>query len=145
MCIGLSKSGPNHHLHRAGNHSKQSPFLIPGIQCKNQVHVVFKKPYSASAKSQSSLLGLTPNKFLDFLKENKIRRCFIVYNRNEQKLVASHEELQEFADFFSQDMTIDGDFKEHEGIFLGVGLRTESLLGAFLWRTCRGQAVSWIN
>ena len=90
----------------------------------------------------SSLIDMHPHDFLGYLKEKNIQRCFLVYDQDENKIKASHPELQELADYFQQDKI---DFREHEGVFLTVGQRTQCLLGAFVWRTARGQAVSFLT
>ena len=86
-----------------------------------------------------SLLGLQPNDFVDFLKEKEIRRCYIVYDKRDGLVKVSHPELEEFAEFVRADEV---DYDKHEGIFLQVGRRSDCLMGAFVWRTNRGQAVS---
>ncbi len=91
-----------------------------------------------SSKPAASLLTIPPQEFIEHLQKHNITRCWVVFDKDKQCPVASHPELQELADFFREDPI---DFMEHEGIFMNLGQRTQCLLGAFVWRTCRGQAV----
>ena len=96
---------------------------------------------SASEEMKENLVDMKPVDFIDYLKKNKIRRCFMVHNRETNAPQVSHPELQGLADFFAKDEI---DYDGHEGIFMMLGMRTNVLMGAFVWRTCRGQAVSII-
>ena len=89
--------------------------------------------------SSEGILAKSPSDFVQLLQDNNINRCYVVYDKKTGKPKASHPELQELADFFAAD---DIDYRQHEGAFMALGMRTKALLGAFIWRTNRGQAVS---
>jgi hypothetical protein len=72
------------------------------------------------------------------MNEKKIRRCFVVYDRKTGEVRVSHPELTELGDFARNDRV---DYDKHEAMFLEIGERSGCLLGAFVWRTNRGQAV----
>ncbi len=84
----------------------------------------------------NSLLQLSPQAFVDFLKQNAIRRLHFVWNPDRQCVEASHPILQPIADFMQADQR---DFLQHEGIFLQVTRRHDTLQGAFIHNTSRGQ------
>jgi hypothetical protein len=88
------------------------------------------------------LLDIEPNEFVEYLKKKKIQRCFMVHDPVLRKPVVSHPELQEFANFFTRDEI---DYRDHEGVFMEIGPRSNCLLGAFVWNTNRGQAVSIVS
>ncbi|XP_022104027.1 uncharacterized protein LOC110986459 isoform X2 [Acanthaster planci] len=92
--------------------------------------------------STTSLLETQPNDFVDFLKEKKIRRCFVVYDTSAGEVRVSHPELEELARFAREDRV---DYDKHEAVFMEVGARSGCLLGAFIWRTNRGQACGGIR
>ncbi|XP_038054455.1 leucine dehydrogenase-like isoform X1 [Patiria miniata] len=95
-----------------------------------------------SDKPTGSILELQPNDFVDFLKEKKIRRCFVVYDSRAGEVRVSHPELEELVRFSREDRV---DYDNHEAVFLEVGARSGCLLGAFVWRTNRGQACGGIR
>ena len=97
------------------------------------------KGKSSGKGTGKSLLQLNPNDFVDFLKEKQINRCYVAYDNRDGKVKVSHPELEEFAQFVENDKI---DFDQHEGVFLQVGRRSGCLMGVFVWRINRGQAVS---
>ena len=96
-------------------------------------------PPVGDTEKEKSLTELGPYEFVKFLKLKKISRCYIVFDKETGKAKASHPELQEIADFLEQDTL---DYRQHEGVFFQVGIRTGCLLGTYIWKTSRGQAVS---
>lgn len=82
---------------------------------------------------------LSPNSFVKLLNDKGISRVFWISNPNERGVICSHPDFAEAPSIFSLD---DRDYNDHEGVFLQVGKRTNALLGAFVWRSNRGQAVS---
>ncbi|MCK5457279.1 MAG: hypothetical protein KAI45_09150, partial [Melioribacteraceae bacterium] len=64
--------------------------------------------------NQNSLLQLSPETFITFLKQNKIKRFYFVYNSNTNKITASHNQLSEITKFLTNDKR---DFANHEGLF----------------------------
>ncbi|XP_078676478.1 leucine dehydrogenase-like [Branchiostoma floridae x Branchiostoma belcheri] len=89
-----------------------------------------------------SLLAMDPNRFAGHLQKLGIKRCFVVWDFEEGKVKVSHPELEELAQFCAADKV---NYDEHEGVFMEVGRRTGVLMGAFVWRTYRGQACGGIR
>ncbi len=87
--------------------------------------------------STQNLLSITPQEFVLFLKQHSIRRCYFVFDTASQSVKASHPVLQPIAEFFSNDPR---DYARHEGVFLQVSREYDTLFGAFIHRTNRGQA-----
>ncbi|MBN2894216.1 MAG: Glu/Leu/Phe/Val dehydrogenase [Bacteroidales bacterium] len=81
-------------------------------------------------------------KLIGLLKENKIKRFHLVYNQKTGKVEASHNVLQNLADFINQDTR---DFEEHEGMFFQLTDKYDVLQGAFVHRTKRGQAAGGVR
>ncbi|WP_372369242.1 Glu/Leu/Phe/Val dehydrogenase [Candidatus Uabimicrobium sp. HlEnr_7] len=80
------------------------------------------------------LLHSSPAEFIEFLKNNNIKRFYFIHNNN--KCCTSHPQLQPIADFFNKDKR---DYEEHEGIFFALFEKYDILQAAFVHRTCRGQ------
>ncbi|GFR10010.1 leucine dehydrogenase [Trichonephila clavata] len=116
---------------------------------KNRLAVVKESINSQRAvrqycsKTENYLLSSCPTIFVDFLKSKKINRCFFVWSESENKVVASHPELKEIEDWLNDSKN--PHYLQHEAIFLAVGMRTNCLLGAFLWKVDRGQACGGIR
>ena len=91
---------------------------------------------------KKNLLNLSTQEFVGFLKDNRIRRFYFVYNRKKKKVVSSHKELQQIADFINSDKR---DFNFHEGMFFQVTKNFDTLQGAFIHRTNRGQAAGGVR
>ncbi|HFC31015.1 MAG TPA: Glu/Leu/Phe/Val dehydrogenase, partial [Oceanospirillales bacterium] len=85
----------------------------------------------------SSLLQLSPVAFVQFLKQNNIKRFYLVYDKNLEKVITSNPKLQEIADFINNDKR---DFMQHEGMFFEVNADFDILQSAFIHKTNRGQA-----
>ncbi|RKY94785.1 MAG: leucine dehydrogenase [Ignavibacteriae bacterium] len=88
------------------------------------------------------LLSLSPQDFIKFLTENKIKKFYFVFNHTAGTFLASHYILQPIADYFSEDKR---DFIEHEGMFFQVSGKYEMLHGAFVHSTNRGQAAGGVR
>ena len=84
----------------------------------------------------------TPANFINFLKKEKIKKFFFVYDNDNKRLKASHIQLQSIADFFTDD---ERDFIMHEGWFCKISEEYDMLLGAFIHRTNRGQAAGGVR
>lgn len=89
-----------------------------------------------------SLLKLSPQAFVEFLIAENICRFYFVYDRQEQTVKSSHPQLQSLADFMMSDQR---DFLQHEGLFFQVTKKYYTLQGAFIHRTCRGQAAGGVR
>lgn len=90
----------------------------------------------------SDLARLSPAEFRDALLHAGISRCFLVWDAEAQRLVASHALLEPLARLLEADKR---DFEQHEGVFLAIGSDTRALHGAFVHRTCRGQAAGGVR
>ena len=88
------------------------------------------------------LLEMNPQEFVRFLKEEKIKRFYFVYEKETKIVRASHPALQELADFIQNDKR---DFLEHEGAFFQISSAYDILQGAFVHRTNRGQAAGGVR
>jgi len=88
------------------------------------------------------LLSLSPQDFIKFLTENKIKKFYFAFNDTAGTLLSSHSILQPIADYFSEDKR---DFIEHEGMFFQVSGKYKMLHGAFVHRTNRGQAAGGVR
>jgi glutamate dehydrogenase/leucine dehydrogenase len=90
----------------------------------------------------AGLLETSPQEFIAFLKSNNISRFYFVYDKNSSAVKCSHPSLQPIADFLNNDKR---DFQSHEGIFVQLSLKYDTLLGAFVHRTNRGQAAGGVR
>lgn len=90
----------------------------------------------------TELARLSPLAFVDFLRREKIRRFSFLYDPQERCVRSSHPELQPLAGFIQNDPR---DFAGHEGLFFQVTERYDTLQGAFVHRTCRGQAAGGVR
>ncbi len=88
------------------------------------------------------LLGLTPQEFVLFLREQSISRFCFIFDRESGKVLSSHSCLQPLADFIGSDTR---DFMEHEGAFFQISKEHDTLQGAFVHRTHRGQAAGGVR
>ena len=91
---------------------------------------------SVSASS-FSLLQSTPEQAASYLRERGIKRFYIVSDPQTREVKVSHPELNQVARALSDDQR---DYEGHEGIFGEVSALTDMIHGAFVHRTCRGQA-----
>ncbi|MAD60024.1 MAG: hypothetical protein CMH49_00740 [Myxococcales bacterium] len=87
--------------------------------------------------SNNSLLSLSPEALAKVLREQGIKRFYVMTDPNTGKIRVSHPQLKELAEALSADQR---DFDQHEGIFCEVSTATDMIHGAFIHRTCRGQA-----
>ncbi len=83
------------------------------------------------------LLDISPQEFVRFLHDQRISKFFFIYDPDHNRLFSSHSELQSVADFIEADRR---DFDRHEGLFFQISRPTDTLQGAFVHRTNRGQA-----
>ncbi|NIM19139.1 MAG: leucine dehydrogenase [Candidatus Latescibacteria bacterium] len=83
------------------------------------------------------MTNISPQEFVQFLKEQRITRFFFVHDKKNDRLICSHTQLQPMADFIGTDRR---DFMQHEGLFFQVCEPHDTLQGAFVHRTLRGQA-----
>ncbi|RKZ15898.1 leucine dehydrogenase [bacterium] len=88
------------------------------------------------------ILKISPSQFVSFLHEQGIHRAHFVWNANSGRVEASHPELEPIARFMDSDPR---DFQQHEGVFLQVSREHDTLQGAFVHRTNRGQAAGGVR
>jgi glutamate dehydrogenase (NAD(P)+) len=89
-----------------------------------------------------NLLDLSPQQFVEFLKNESIKKFHFVYDDKKKKMISSHIQLQSIADFLSTDTR---DFMMHEGAFFQLTKKHDVLQGAFVHRTNRGQAAGGVR
>lgn len=87
--------------------------------------------------NNNSLLKSSPQDFIKFLKQNKINRFSLVFDKSKKTLRASHPILQDMADVIAHDGR---DFMQHEGLLFQISQDYDILFGAFIHKTNRGQA-----
>ncbi len=92
--------------------------------------------------NQENLLALSPTEFVKWLAARNIRRFHLALDQADGRLTASHDELKPLADFINNDTR---DFMGHEGLFFQISEQYETLQGAFVHRTCRGQAAGGVR
>ena len=108
----------------------------------NDKHFCTEAPVSDGKPQNHNITEMSPNNFIQFMKQNKMKRCFVVFDEEKERPKSSHPELDEICQFFTDDTV---EFQGHEGVFMELGKRTGCLMGTFIWKTTRGQAVSHLN
>ncbi len=88
------------------------------------------------------LIRMAPQDFVLFLKDQGIARFYFVHDRERDRMLCSHEVLEPIAEFILGDPR---DFMEHEGLFFQVSRQHDTLQGAFVHRTNRGQAAGGVR
>ena len=97
---------------------------------------------SVRMSEMERLLNLHPQEFVDYLKEQLISRFYFVYDPKRNIMISSHSQLQLIADFIYSDKR---DFMQHEGLFFQISQKYDTLQGAFVHRTNRGQAAGGVR
>ena len=95
---------------------------------------------SRTITTGGAVMDMKPYDFVRLMKKNNLKRCFVVYDRDSRSVKTSNDVFIDLKVFCESDHI---DYKEHEGFFLEIGKRTGALMGAFVWRTNRGQAVCY--
>ncbi|MBI4881134.1 MAG: Glu/Leu/Phe/Val dehydrogenase [Planctomycetes bacterium] len=90
----------------------------------------------------TDIARMSPRELCAFLKDKKIQRFFLVWNEETRRVEASQREVEPLARLLEQDRR---DFDRHEGVFVQVAPETGTLQGAFVHRTCRGQAAGGVR
>ena len=88
------------------------------------------------------LLSLSPQQFVNFLKNENIKKFYFIYQSQTNAIISSHLQLQPIADFIVSDTR---DFLTHEGLFFQVSEKYDTLLSASVHRTNRGQAAGGVR
>ena len=84
-----------------------------------------------------SLLNLSTESFIEFLKNQNIKRFYFVYDTDNNSIISSHPQLSEITEFLNNDQI---DFDKHEGLFFEVDSEFDVIHSAAVHRTNRGQA-----
>ena len=92
--------------------------------------------------SELNLLSRSPQEFIEFLNQENISRFYFIYDDESSTVKPSHSLLQPIADFLQNDKR---DFQKHEGLFVQLSSKYDTLLGAFVHRTNRGQAAGGVR
>jgi len=87
-------------------------------------------------------MAQAPAAFVPYLVSHGIRRFSFVLDEKRGTLLSSHSQLQPIADYLASDSR---DFQSHEGLFFQLHSDERTLLGAFVHRTCRGQAAGGVR
>lgn len=93
-------------------------------------------------KTVHDLISADVQSFVTYLMEEDIHRFHFVTDKETGKVIPSHIQLQPIADLIENDTR---DFMQHEGAFFQVNQQFSTLQGAFVHRTCRGQAAGGIR
>jgi len=88
------------------------------------------------------LASVSPPAFRDLLLAEGIRSFSLTWDEEQGTVRASHPFLQPLALLLADDRR---DFDRHEGVFVQVAPGTGVLQGAFVHRTCRGQAAGGVR
>jgi leucine dehydrogenase len=86
--------------------------------------------------------SLSPADFCDFLIREGIRRFYLVWDPESNRVLASHPAVEPLARLLETDRR---DFDRHEGIFVQVAPESGVLQGIFVHRTCRGQGAGGVR
>jgi glutamate dehydrogenase/leucine dehydrogenase len=92
--------------------------------------------------ADATLMSLPPQDFVAFCRAEGIRRFSLVPDTRTGRVMSSHSQLQPLADFVGSDTR---DFMQHEGLFFQVTQEHDTLQGAFVHRTRRGQAAGGVR
>ncbi len=92
--------------------------------------------------NSEKLINFHPQEFVQFLKKHKIKRFYFIYDDKNNKVFASHPQLQPIADFIQEDQR---DFMQHEGLFFQISQKHDTLQGAFVHRTIRGAGAGGVR
>lgn len=87
--------------------------------------------------SNNSVLSQSPEALARSLRAQGIKRFYVITDPQTKAVKVSHPQLKELAAVLSADQR---DFDQHEGIFCEVSAVADMIHGAFVHRTCRGQA-----
>jgi glutamate dehydrogenase/leucine dehydrogenase len=93
-------------------------------------------------KSSKTFLQYSTQEFVEYLKSNRIHRFYFIYDSKSKRVISSHKNLNPIAEFINSDKR---DFNLHEGLFFQVTKKYDTLQGAFVHRTNRGQAAGGVR
>ncbi|HVR94968.1 MAG TPA: Glu/Leu/Phe/Val dehydrogenase dimerization domain-containing protein [Thermoanaerobaculia bacterium] len=90
----------------------------------------------------TAIQDVSPAALCDLLVSEGIRRFFLVWDPDAERVIASHPIVEPLARLFEGDRR---DFDRHEGVFVQVAPDSGVLQGVFLHRTCRGQGAGGVR
>jgi leucine dehydrogenase len=90
----------------------------------------------------TAIQDLSPAALCDLLTREGIRRFFLVWDPDAERVIASHPLVEPLARLFEGDRR---DFDRHEGVFAQVAPDTGVLQTVFVHRTCRGQGAGGVR
>lgn len=90
----------------------------------------------------TSIKELSIDNFIRFLKDSNISKFYFVYDPIIEKVVSSHDVLNDIADILNEDKT---DFERHEGLFFQLDSELDVIHSAAIHRTNRGQAAGGVR
>lgn len=85
---------------------------------------------------ENKLLKQSTQEFINLLKEKSIHRFYFIFDAETEQVKSSHPEFDEIASYLQNESN---DFEQHEGIFFQLSSKYDTLFGAFIHRTNRGQ------
>lgn len=109
---------------------------VSGVGTGSKQQEMEQQTSSRPSERKTSIMGLSIEDFLDFLKKNDITRFHFVLDPSTQKLKSSHALLDPLADALSADTR---DFDQHEALFFETCKNHQVLMAAFIHWTKRGQ------
>ena len=92
--------------------------------------------------NQKSLLKISPEEFVAFLKANNIKRIYFVYDPDTGNVFSSHQQISGIGKFLQNDKR---DFDKHEGLFFELDSDYDVIHSAAVHRTNRGQAAGGVR
>lgn len=90
----------------------------------------------------TAIQDLSPAALCDLLAREGIRRFFLVWDSDSERVIASHPRVEPLARLFEGDRR---DFDRHEGVFVQIAPDTGVLQAVFVHRTCRGQGAGGVR
>jgi len=89
-----------------------------------------------------NLWSLSPDNLINLMQQSQQKRAFVVTDPTSGQLQASHPFLESIIQALQTDTR---DYQQHQAIFFEIGEQSHHLLGAFIHRTIRGQAVGGVR
>lgn len=94
------------------------------------------RPMQTTTNSKS-LLQMKPQDFVQWMKQNKLKRLSFVFDPKQNELNCSSPLAEQVRKFIATD---ERDFSKHEGLFFQATENYDCLMGAFIHSTHRGQS-----
>eukprot|EP00811_Abedinium_folium_P034570 NODE_7441_length_1578_cov_3.649897.p1 GENE.NODE_7441_length_1578_cov_3.649897~~NODE_7441_length_1578_cov_3.649897.p1 ORF type:complete len:442 (-),score=152.76 NODE_7441_length_1578_cov_3.649897:193-1518(-) len=88
------------------------------------------------------MLSAPAGEFAAALRAAGKRRAWAIWDQHNSRVRVSHPGLRELQSFLENDKV---DYSKHEALFFELGKRTGAMMGAFVWKTCRGQGCGGVR